>query len=83
MSEHLHCGELLGQLSDFLDGEARLAVCQAIETHMLDCPDCRIMVDTLRKTIHLYREQESGTVLPEDVQRRLMLSLDLEDWAQG
>lgn len=83
MSEHIHCGDLLGQLSDFLDGEARQAVCKAIETHMLDCPDCRIMVDTLRKTIHLYREQDSGTVLPDDVRQRLIISLDLEDWAGG
>ena len=83
MSEHIHCGELLGQLSDFLDGEAQQAVCQAIETHMLDCPDCRIMVDTLRKTIHLFREHNSGSVLPEDVHQRLMISLDLEDWVQG
>ncbi len=83
MSEHIHCGEMLDQLSDFLDGEARQAVCLAIETHMLECDDCRIMVDTLRKTIHLYRERESTTVMPEDVHRRLMVSLDLEDWMQG
>ncbi len=80
MGEHIQCGDLLDELSEYLDGQAREEVCAAIEAHMLDCPDCRIMVDTLRKTIHLYREQESQLGMPDDVRKRLLITLDLQDW---
>lgn len=81
MGEHIRCGELLDELSDYLDGEAKEEVCATIEAHMLECPDCRVMVDTLRKTIHLYREQEAQLGIPDEVRERLMVSLDLQDWA--
>jgi predicted anti-sigma-YlaC factor YlaD len=80
MSEHLNCGEMLYSLSDYIDGEAKEAICAAIEAHMAECPDCRIMVDTLRQTIHLYRQQEQKLDLPEDVRTRLFYTLDLNDW---
>ncbi|MFN2147923.1 MAG: anti-sigma factor family protein [Anaerolineales bacterium] len=80
MSEHLNCGEMLYGLSDYIDGEAKEAICAAIEAHMAECPDCRIMVDTLRQTIHLYRQQEQQLDLPEDVRTRLFYTLDLNDW---
>jgi len=80
MSEHLNCGEMLYGLSDYIDGEAKEAICAAIEAHMAECPDCRIMVDTLRQTIHLYRQQEQQLDLPEDVRTRLFYTLNLNDW---
>ena len=80
MSEHLNCGEMLYGLSDYIDGEAKEAICAAIEAHMAECPDCRIMVDTLRQTIHLYRQQEQQLDLPEDVRTRLFYTHDLNDW---
>ncbi|MEJ2010817.1 MAG: zf-HC2 domain-containing protein [Anaerolineales bacterium] len=80
MSEHLNCGEMLYGLSDYIDGEAKQAICDAIEAHMAECPDCRVMVDTLRKTIHLYRQQDSQRELPEDVRARLFYSLDMNEW---
>ena len=80
MSEHLNCGEMLYGLSDYIDGEAKEAICAAIEAHIAECPDCRIMVDTLRKTINLYRQQESQLDMPEEVRARLFYSLNLNDW---
>jgi len=80
MSEHLNCGEMLYGLSDYIDGEAQEAICAAIEAHMSQCPDCRIMVDTLRQTVNLYRQQEAKLDLPEDVRARLFYSLDLNEF---
>ena len=57
MAEHAgNCEHLLADLSDYLDGEAAASTCAEIERHLGDCPDCRVVVDTLRKTISLYRE---------------------------
>jgi predicted anti-sigma-YlaC factor YlaD len=48
------CSEVLEQLSDFLDADAREELCRAIEQHLARCGRCRVHVDTVRKTILLY-----------------------------
>ncbi len=70
------CGDLLGPLSDYISGEAAESLCAQIEAHMAECEDCRVMVDTLRKTIFLYRA-DNPSELPGDVRRRLYQKLDL------
>lgn len=72
------CQELLGELSDYVDGELEAALCAELEAHLAGCPDCRVMVDTLRKTIVLYRRQARAD-LPSDVQARLYKVLKLEE----
>ncbi len=78
MSRHDHsrCRELLGELSSYIDGEAEQALCHEIEAHIAECSDCLIMVDTLRKTITLYRAM-SADPLPGDVEERLYRRLDI------
>ncbi len=71
------CQELKAQLPDYLDGELESQVCAEIERHIQGCDNCRIMVDTLRKTITLYRDHGSAEV-PSDVHERLTHILDLE-----
>ena len=76
---HQDCRELLGELSAYLDGEASAEVCAEIRRHMADCEKCRVVVDTLRKTVTLYH-----TVLqpemPEQARERLYKVLDLSDF---
>ncbi len=49
------CRALIAQLSGFLDGELDAARCEKIERHLATCHSCRVVADTLRKTIALYR----------------------------
>jgi anti-sigma factor RsiW len=72
------CPDLVKELSDYIDELADPAVCAEIERHLQDCPDCKVMVDTLRKTITLYQDREEKTSLPADVRRRLYRVLDLK-----
>jgi anti-sigma factor RsiW len=68
---------MLGALSEYIDGDLEERLCAEIEAHMQDCPDCQVMVDTLRKTVVLYRTHGQAEV-PEDVQSRLYAVLDLD-----
>ncbi len=71
------CRDLKDQLSAYLDGELESALCAEIEQHLRDCDDCRVMVDTLNKTITLYRNY--GQVdLPVEAHDRLACVLHLE-----
>lgn len=83
MSEHVHtpqCKQLLGSLSEYIDGELQAELCAQIEEHIKDCDNCRIVVNTLRKTVELYERKNTSTSLPDGVRERLFLKLELEDY---
>ena len=85
MSGHTHedgrCRRLLGALSEYIDGDLEAELCQQIDAHLAGCENCRIVVDTLRKTVLLYRSDQSPS-LPSDVEERLLKALDLEEFMQ-
>ncbi len=76
---HQNCRDLLDGLSDYLDGEASAELCAEIRRHMADCTKCRVVVDTLGKTVKLYR-QLPKTEMTEETRERLYKVLDLSDF---
>jgi predicted anti-sigma-YlaC factor YlaD len=73
------CDSVLNQLSDFIDEDAREELCQAILEHLSRCPDCRVKVDTLRKTIVLYQGSgRDATELPMRASAELTAALHRE-----
>lgn len=80
--EHTHetCSELLSSLGEYVDGSLDADVCAVIEQHMRGCQRCRVVVDTLKKTIELYHETADQPSIPVDVKERLYLRLNLEDF---
>jgi len=77
-----NCRHLLEALSDFVDGEASEALCAEIERHLAGCDDCRVVVDTLRQTVKLYRGLPQPVLSPE-ARGRLYRSLDLVDYLKA
>ena len=75
--DHSTCSELLEHVSDYIDGELEPSICAELEAHLAGCPNCRIMVDTVRRTITLYHSQATIDV-PSDVQDRLYKALNLK-----
>ena len=73
----MDCTEVRDQLSDYLDEEAREEICRAIEEHLSHCPDCRVEVDTTRKTIVLY-QSDREIEMPAGLRARLMAALARE-----
>jgi anti-sigma factor RsiW len=76
--EHDKCRQLLGTLSEYVDGELNEDLCQVLEEHIEDCEDCRIVVDTLRKTVNIYHMTAETEILPDEIRQRLFKSLSLE-----
>ena len=73
----MDCNEVLEQLADYLDDSARKELCQAIEAHLSRCRDCRIEVDTVRKTIVLY-QMDQEVPMPARVSAGLEAALAQE-----
>lgn len=76
--EHTKCREMLGRFSDYIDGDLEAALCAELEAHLEGCADCQVVIDTMRRTITLYRDQAT-TELPAAVAERLYQALDLTD----
>lgn len=80
--DHYNCQGLLGNLCDYVDGCLSEELCRDIEQHLSECEDCRIVVDTLHKTIFLYKKSAEEAGVPGEVRERLFRALNIEDYLQ-
>lgn len=79
--ENHDCSHLLASLSDYIDGEAQADLCAEIEQHLAHCEKCRVVIDSLRKTVLLYQESEDLDV-PGPVRKRLFHCLNLDEFIE-
>jgi hypothetical protein len=54
----MKCDDLLAFLNEYVEGTVDPAICAEFEKHMAGCNPCQVVVDTIRKTITLYKEGE-------------------------
>jgi anti-sigma factor RsiW len=76
----MKCEEMLEMLNQYVDGELDPSICEQLQQHLANCDPCRVVVDTMRKTITLYRDG-SRYELPREFRRKLHDSLR-EKWKQ-
>lgn len=81
--QHGSCRHLLGGLSEYIDGVLEEQLCAELERHLLGCENCRIVVDSLRKTVSLYQASAPSPSVPDGVRERLYQCLDLEEFLSG
>lgn len=75
-----NCHELLAGLSEYVDGSLQAELCQEIERHLRECNKCRVVVNTLKKTVELYQDTAEDCDMPDEVRRRLFARLELKDY---
>jgi len=73
--KRLTCQEVLDQLGDYLDDDARAELVQEVDIHLHECRHCQVEVDTLRRTVQIYRCDEK-VVLPLALSEKLQQALD-------
>lgn len=76
------CRELLEGISDYVDGSASEELCEEIRRHMEGCDNCRVVVDSTRRTIQFYKGDHLLEELPAEFERKLHGSLR-EAWAKN
>jgi len=60
----MNCNELLAALNDYVDGAPESGLCDEIRRHLTGCTACRVVVDNIRQTITLYREDQEIELPP-------------------
>lgn len=82
MAHTENCRHLLDSLSEYVDGELEDALCNEIERHLAGCNNCRVVVDTLKKTVYLVQVTKDDSGLPDEVRQRLFHALNLDEYIQ-
>jgi anti-sigma factor RsiW len=73
--KEVDCKRLITELCDFLDGGLDAETLHEVEVHIGRCHDCRLLVDTTRKTIEIFCNAEP-VPLPAEVRERLHVALE-------
>lgn len=80
MTSTAKCSHYCHMLSDFIDGELSPEFCSLLEKHLQNCENCRIVLNTLQKTIYIYQQADEPVKIPADVKERLFTSLSLDEY---
>jgi len=78
--DHDTCRSLLDSLSDYVDGQLGDELCAEIDRHLQHCENCRVVIDSLRKTVYLYHVTTESPTVPNDVRERLFTRLNLDEF---
>jgi len=70
----VNCKKVIVELTSYLDGVLDSTTRIELEQHLSRCTDCRLVVDTTRKTIQIFCNSEP-VPLPEDIRQRLHAAL--------
>jgi hypothetical protein len=76
MKSQLH-QDVYKQICDFMGEDLEAPVCKEVAEHLENCPDCKVVLDTVRKTVTICRENEKKEAVPQDVKNRLYKVLNL------
>jgi len=64
------CTEFLSKLDEYFDGNVDAEFLAEVRAHVKKCSHCEVVLDTTRKTISIYRENEVYE-FPEELRERL------------
>lgn len=66
----MNCKAIISELADYLDEALDPILRASIEEHLGKCKDCRIVVDTTKRTIEIFCNSEPAP-LPLTIRQRL------------
>ena len=66
----MKCRDIIQELASYFDEALEPTLRVSIEEHLFKCKNCRIVVDTTKKTIDIFCNSEPAP-LPEDTRLRL------------
>ncbi len=71
----MKCKTFISELADYFDEDLDPLLRAEIEEHLAKCKNCRVVVDTCKKTIQIFCNSEPAPI-PVDVSDRLRVALE-------
>lgn len=72
----MKCKGVYEYICENLDADMKSAKCRAIKKHLDSCPNCSAYLDSLKKTILLYRNEPAPGV-PTGTHQRLVKAINV------
>ena len=69
------CKQFLKELNDYLDPSVDSVTKVHLESHVSECPNCFVIVDTTKRTLEVFKGMEQQTI-PPAVRVKLWAALD-------
>jgi len=74
----VNCHDFKALMGDYLDEEMAEEICREVHSHLEACGPCSVEVDTIRKTILIYKNVSGCPDLTDDARKRLFAKLSYE-----
>jgi len=74
----IRCTEVVEHICEHLDSDLDQKKCREIKQHIKNCPNCYAYLDSMKKTVHLYRIEKTPSV-PKRLRTELFAILKLSD----
>ncbi len=79
MSKQQHKNkDMFNRVCSYIGLDHESEPCQELKQHLNHCPNCRIYVDKIKKTVEIYRKANSCDEMPRNVSDKLFVKLDLK-----
>jgi anti-sigma factor RsiW len=72
----VNCRHFIDELCDYLDGESDAGRAEEAGRHLKGCRKCRIVCETTRQTVLIYRRAWATYAVPAEVEARLMAAVE-------
>ena len=72
-----HHQNVYKQICDFMGEDLDAPACKEVAEHLESCPNCKVYLDTVKKTVTICKENEKEESVPKDVKNRLYKVLNL------
>ena len=69
--------EVYKQICDFMGEDLDTPVCKEVAEHLESCPNCKVYLDTVKKTVTICQETEKEIEIPQDIKNRLFKILNI------
>ena len=72
----LDCRQFVAGLCEYLDSAQGTGGCAEVESHLKACRSCRVVWETTRKTLELYKRLCPACPVPPEVESRLRATME-------
>lgn len=78
----IRCSEVASYVCENLTEGINSPRCRALKKHLAECPNCTAYLDSLRKTVHLFKTVGDPR-LPGNVRKHLHSVINVEELRKG
>jgi len=69
--------KLFDEVCDYLGGDLDSPMCREIRDHLETCADCTEYIESVKRTVNLYRKHEGCLDTPADCKDRILRNIRL------